>query len=87
MSIFIYHILYLINLIPFGPEDPVPPMPLHSGVQDYEQLLPTLFADLFGEEADHQCLYRELVFDFMAHELQNHTTERLAGLSVLLTTW
>ena len=59
-------------------------MPLHPEVQKFEQLLPTLFADLFGEKADHQCMYRELVFDFMVHELQHHTTESLAGPSVLL---
>ena len=85
VSVFVDPVLHHINLIPFGAEDPIPPMPLHPEVQDYNKLLPIFFADLFGDKADHHCLYRELVFDFMAHELRHHTTESLAGPSVLIS--
>ena len=59
--------------------DPLPRMPLHDDVRPVEELLPSYFPDLFGPSIEHQCRYRTHLADFIAAELQQRTTQGLAG--------
>jgi len=53
-------------------------MPLHSAVRDFTELLPVYFPDLFGPDVEHNCQYRDHLFDFVAADLQRRSTDNLA---------
>jgi hypothetical protein len=56
-------------------------MPLSSEVQDFNRLLAVRFPDLFGPKADHLCQYREHLFQLIAADLQQSSTQKVAGMS------
>ena len=59
--------------------DPLPPMPPTSELQDFKRVLGGKFPDLFGPMADHHCQYREHLFQLVAADLQQASTQKLAG--------
>jgi hypothetical protein len=60
--------------------DPLPSMKLPEDAWPFESLLPAIYPDLFGNEATHECLYRQLLEDFVKYELQRMTTKNLEGM-------
>lgn len=55
-------------------------MPLNAEGQDFNHLLSDKFPDLFGPTADHHCEYREHLFQLVAADLQQSSTQKLAGV-------
>jgi hypothetical protein len=61
--------------------NPLPPKPISSEVHDFNRLLSVKFPDLFGPKADHRCQYREHLFQLVAADLQQSSTQNVAGAS------
>jgi hypothetical protein len=59
--------------------NPLPPKPLHTKAKDLDTILPILFPDWFGPNANHECVYRDLLFEFIKFDLPERTTANLAG--------
>jgi hypothetical protein len=59
--------------------NPLPPKPLSSEVQDFNRVLSDKFPKLFGPKADHHCQYREHLFQLVAADLQQSSTQKVAG--------
>ena len=55
-------------------------MPLSSEIQDFNRLLSDMFPELFGPEASHRCEYREHLFQLVAADVQQSSTQKLAGV-------
>jgi hypothetical protein len=55
-------------------------MPLSAKVRDFNRLLSDKFPELFGPDVDHHCQYREHLFQLIAADLQQDSTQKLAGL-------
>jgi hypothetical protein len=48
----------------------------------FEDLVEKSLPDVFGPNALHNCLYRDLVLEFVREDLQKKSTDRLSGLSI-----
>jgi hypothetical protein len=55
-------------------------MPLSSEVQDFNRLLSDKLPELFGPKAGHRCEYRQHLFQLVAADVQQSSTQKLAGV-------
>jgi hypothetical protein len=58
--------------------DPLPAMERPEQTTKFQDLFPNVYADHFGEEADHYCAYRTALFDVLRQDYQRNTTQHLS---------
>jgi hypothetical protein len=49
-------------------------------LQDFNRVLSLKFPELFGPKASHHCKYREHLFQLVATDLQQSSTQKVAGM-------
>jgi hypothetical protein len=59
---------------------PLPTMGLPAHATTFDKLLPSIFPDLFGKDITHNCVYRQLLFDYKKIDLHDKTTDDLKSL-------
>jgi len=67
-----------------SPADPLPSMKVPDHARPFDELMALVFPDLFGEDAIHDCIYRDTLQEFMKHDFQTMTTKNLEGMISLL---
>jgi len=59
--------------------DPLPAMPMGEGATTFDVLLEDTLPDLFGPNANHKCVYRDIAMRYVQEDLQRRSTQQVAG--------
>jgi hypothetical protein len=58
---------------------PLPAMPKAKDATTFNVVLEDTLPDLFGPDANHKCVYRDLAMTYLQKDLQHRSTQRVAG--------
>jgi hypothetical protein len=59
--------------------DPLLAKPMNMDLVNFNFLLALHFPALFGTDAEHNCVYRDHLFGYVADDMQKQTTEHLVS--------